>query len=119
MNETKFTPGPWFVDECWCVLTTIAAVSGPNLLSVNSPKPTMTQGKTLAVVEQDANARLIAKSPEMFALLLDLIEIQSASCEAILSGAGVNDVILAGKGLGRVIEKAEKIVSYITSDSLT
>jgi len=59
MSQTKFTPGPWFVEDD----------SYPDDLTIKSGK-----NKFVAKVAQwrgnkEANARLIAAAPEMYELL--------------------------------------------------
>ena len=60
-----------------------------------------------------ANKRLIAKSPEMFGVLLELLEIDAESKETLQDGATPDDVVKIGKDILRVIEKSKKIVGFI------
>lgn len=61
MNNTKHTKGPWRTGDCFCT------VFGPK---TNKPAPQVIASITASPfpsAEQEANARLIAASPELLA----------------------------------------------------
>lgn len=67
---SAFTPGPWWIDpRC---STHVVAPSRP-ICSAGGYVTNSVRSDVLAA-ENDANARLIAASPTMYAALLDVIE---------------------------------------------
>lgn len=61
--EAKFTPGPWFTSRPHGTIYIEARLRGTTLQEVAAVGPTETAN------QQEANARLIAAAPELFAIV--------------------------------------------------
>ena len=128
-NEPKFTPGPWFVGldskqkrfehDIWGSVRAEALNGFPvakvSLLDSKEQQDICRRGLAESHTPPItlANARLIAKSPEMFDVLLELLEIDAESNKIVQTGTNPDDVTKIGKDILRVIDKSRKIVDSI------
>lgn len=77
MSETKFTPGPWFIDGSGNISNTVKAVTGEwqlgeyaeTVCSYQSALGPGTHTHDAEVENSTANAHLIAAAPELYEAL--------------------------------------------------
>lgn len=75
MSRSKHTPGPWWIKKSPVLVYDYAIMSsGAPILAETFGRDA--HGGRPPADEEEANARLIAKSPEMYDLLKDLIDLE-------------------------------------------
>lgn len=125
MSSSTHTPGPWTINECPqdCTDIRIGAHGTPKIASVHL--------RDMSMLEQQANARLIAAAPELLAALqANRVYLPTIQCDGVVEDSGPRKQALAAiakatgakaTGLAKTItvtmpvEQAEQLVSLVTS----